>query len=64
MRQAKARGATNFWSAVWSPPLVMKSNGILTNDGSFLRQYSQAYADFLIRYVRENKARFDLDIQL
>ena len=36
MRQAKARGATNFWSAVWSPPIWMKSNGILTNGGSLL----------------------------
>ena len=63
MRQAKARGATNFWSAVWSPPLFMKSNGILTNGGSFLKEYSQAYADFLVRYVREYKTRFDLDIQ-
>jgi len=62
MRQAKARGATNFWSAVWSPPLWMKSNGILTNGGSLLVQYSPTYADFLTRYVREYKTRFDLDI--
>ena len=62
MRQAKARGATNFWSAVWSPPLFMKSNGILTNGGSLLKDYSQAYSDLLVSYVREYKARFDLDI--
>ncbi len=63
MRQAKACGATSFWSAVWSPPLFMKSNGILTNGGSFLKEYSQAYSAFLVRYVREYKSRFDLDIQ-
>ena len=62
MRQAKARGATNFWSAVWSPPLWMKSNGILTNGGSLLAQYSPAYADFLTQYVCEYKRRFGLDI--
>jgi glucuronoarabinoxylan endo-1,4-beta-xylanase len=62
MRQAKSRGATNFWSAVWSPPVWMKSNGILTNGGSLLREHSQAYADLLARYVREYKSRFDLDI--
>ena len=62
MRQAKARGTTNFWSAVWSPPLWMKSNGILTNGGSLLMEDSQAYADLLTRYVREYKTRFNLDI--
>jgi len=62
MRQAKARGATNFWSAVWSPPLFMKSNGILTNGGSLLPEHAQAYADLLVRYVREYQARFELDI--
>ena len=62
MRQAKVRGATNLWSAVWSPPVWMKSNGILTNGGSLLREHSQAYADLLVRYVREYKSRFDLDI--
>jgi len=62
MRQAKARGVTNFWSAVWSPPIWMKSNGILTNGGSLLPEHSQAYASLLVRYVREYKSRFGLDI--
>ena len=62
MRQAKTPGATCFWSAVWSPPVWMKSNGILTNGGSLLPKYSQAYADFLACYVREYKPRFDLEI--
>jgi len=34
----------------------MKSNGILTNGGSLLREHSQAYAELLARYVREYKS--------
>ncbi len=70
MNQAKSRGTTRFFSTVLSPPAWMKQNKncVDTNDPPEPEQNSlrpdmrQAFAEYLSRYVREYKARFDLDI--
>lgn len=62
MNEAKKRGATLFWSAVWSMPGWMKDNNKHTDGGHLTTSHYQDYADYLARYVQEYKKRFDLDI--
>jgi glucuronoarabinoxylan endo-1,4-beta-xylanase len=50
-QQAVARGV-KVWSAPWSPPASMKSNGSFINGGSLLRADYSAWADTLAGYVK------------
>lgn len=70
MNQAKSRGTTRFFSTVLSPPAWMKRNKNCVDaknppepEQNTLRpDKRQALAEYLSRYVREYKSRFDLDI--
>ncbi len=61
MQQAQARGATRFFSTVWSPPAWMKSNGSIIG-GSLSTSHYQNYANYLSRYIREYNSRFGLNM--
>ena len=63
MNGAKKRGVKYFWSACWGMPAWMKDNKDVNNGGHLLPEHYQDYADFLSRYIREYKSRFDLEIQ-
>jgi len=63
MNGAKKRGVKYFWSACWGMPAWMKDNKDVNNGGHLLPERYQDYADFLSRYIREYKSRFDLEIQ-
>ena len=62
LNEAKKYGLSYFWSCTWSPPLWMKTIQN-SSDGSLLGEHYQDYADYLSRYVREYKTRFNLDIK-
>jgi len=63
MNEAKKRGVTKFFSTTWSPPGWMKTNKISNNgDGFLLTEKYQAYAEYLSKYIREYKTRFNIDI--
>jgi glucuronoarabinoxylan endo-1,4-beta-xylanase len=63
MRQAKGYGCTNFFSTVWSPPAWMKTSNAVDGGGSLRPDKYAAYADYLSRYVREYRQRYDLTIK-
>ena len=63
MNEARKRGVKYFWSACWGMPAWMKDNKDVNNGGHLLPEHYQHYAGFLSRYVREYKARFNIDIQ-
>jgi glucosylceramidase len=48
-------GASNFHllASPWSPPSWMKTNGVMISGGSLSPEYRQAWADYLVRFVRE-----------
>jgi glucosylceramidase len=48
-------GPSNFHllASPWSPPSWMKTNGRMTFGGSLRPEYTQAWADYLVRFVRD-----------
>ncbi|MGO9842877.1 MAG: glycoside hydrolase family 30 beta sandwich domain-containing protein [Candidatus Acidiferrales bacterium] len=59
MTLAVARGARIF-SAAWTPPASMKSNGSYTNGGSLLVGSYGAYATWLTNYVESVQTYFNI----
>lgn len=62
MNEAKKRGCERFVSAVWSPPVWMKTNNSVIKGGELRPDKYQAYADYLSNYVRGYKKHHDIDI--
>jgi hypothetical protein len=52
-------GAPNFHllASPWSPPSWMKTNGRMTFGGSLRPEYRQAWADYMVRFIRRWTAR-------
>ncbi len=52
-------GAPNFHlvASPWSPPSWMKTNGKMTYGGSLRPEYAQAWADYMVRFVREMESQ-------
>ena len=63
MQEAKKRGVQYFWSAAWSMPEWMKDNHDIQHGGHLLPEYYQQYADYLVKYIKEYKTRFKIDIK-
>ena len=63
MNEAQKRGVNYFWSAAWSMPVWMKDNQDIKHGGHLLPAHYQDYADYLSKYVREYKSRFNLEIR-
>ncbi len=49
----KAGQPVRLLSSPWSPPAWMKTNGQMNHGGKLKPEYRQAWADYLVRYVRE-----------
>lgn len=62
MQEAAKRGATRFFSTVWSPPEWMKENLSVDNGGTVNPAMYPAYADYLANYVKGYESHFGLDI--
>jgi glucuronoarabinoxylan endo-1,4-beta-xylanase len=62
MNEAKKRGCARFVSSVWSPPAWMKTNACVDGGGELRPDKYKEFAEYIVRYVREYKARFDIDI--
>lgn len=55
IKAAAARAGTGFrlFASPWSPPAWMKSNGSMLHGGTLRPEYRQAWADYVVRFVRE-----------
>jgi glucuronoarabinoxylan endo-1,4-beta-xylanase len=70
MKEAKGRGVSTFISTAFSPPAWMKHNNSTIDDedppkperNRLRRDRRDDYAEYLARYVREYRARFDIEI--
>lgn len=63
MNEAKKRGVNYFWSAAWSMPAWMKDNNNIKNGGHLLPAHYGDYADYLTKYVKEYKTRFNVELK-
>jgi glucuronoarabinoxylan endo-1,4-beta-xylanase len=63
MNEAKKRGVNYFWSAAWSMPAWMKDNNDIKNGGHLLPAHYQDYAEYLAKYVKEYKTRFNIGLK-
>lgn len=61
MKQAVARGA-RVWANSYSPPAAMKTNNSTINGGSLLSSSYQAYADYLVSYIKSVKAQHGINL--
>lgn len=50
-KQAVARGVSQVWASVWSPPAWMKSNQDVNEGGEVEASHYQDYADYLSTYL-------------
>jgi glucosylceramidase len=50
---AKAGEEFRLFASPWSPPGWMKSNGEMLHGGTLLPRYRQAWADYVVKFVRE-----------
>jgi len=70
MKEAKHRGTTIFISTAFSPPAWMKINNDTVDDDDspkpernrLRRDRRDDYAEYLTRYVREYRERFDIEL--
>lgn len=49
---AAARGDLRLYASPWSPPAWMKTNGDMRYGGTLRPEYRQAWADYVVKYVR------------
>ncbi len=61
-QQAVARGVSQVWSTVWSPPAWMKTNNNVDNGGQVATSHYQDYATFLSTYVQHYTTSFGVKI--
>lgn len=47
-----AGGAITTYCSPWSPPAFMKSNGSMLRGGTLLPEFSQAWANYYVKYIR------------
>lgn len=59
--QAKARGCNMFFNSVFSQPAWMKIGNNI-NAGSVDSTKYQAYADYLVKYVKDYKTLYNIDV--
>src|SRR4029434_6020367 len=70
MKEAKRRGVATFISTAFSPPAWMKLNNSAVDDDDppkpernrLRRDRRNDYAEYLARYVREYRERFDIEL--
>ncbi len=57
-------GAGNFHllASPWSPPSWMKTNNMMTYGGSLRPEYRQAWADYMVRFVKEMDSKENIPI--
>ncbi len=60
--EATARGVSQIWSTVWSPPAWMKTNDNVDNGGQLSTDCYQDYATFLATYVQHYASAFGVKI--
>jgi glucosylceramidase len=55
IKAAAVRAGSGFrlFASPWSPPAWMKTNGSMLQGGSLRPEYRQAWADYVVRFVRE-----------
>ncbi|MFD5324910.1 glycoside hydrolase [Streptomyces sp. NPDC127092] len=51
-KEAKAYGVERFYADAWSAPAFMKTNGSENDGGELLPAWRQAYANYLVQYVK------------
>jgi glucuronoarabinoxylan endo-1,4-beta-xylanase len=61
MQLAIANGA-RVWSAPWSPPAAMKSNGSIANGGSLTPASYGTYATYLSNYIKSLKSLYGISL--
>ena len=48
----KTGGEIHLYASPWSPPAFMKSNGKMTNGGSLLPEYKEAWAQYFVKFIQ------------
>lgn len=61
-QQAVARGVSQVWSTVWSPPAWMKTNDNVNYGGAVATNHYQDYATYLATYVQYYASNFGVKI--
>lgn len=61
-KEAVARGVSQVWSTVWSPPAWMKSNDDVNNGGSVNAANYTDYATYLATYIQHYASAFGVNI--
>jgi glucosylceramidase len=57
-------GARNFHllASPWSPPAWMKTNNVMNSGGSLRPEYRQAWADYMVRFVKDMEGQEHIPI--
>lgn len=52
----KAGGSILFYASPWSPPAFMKDNKNMLRGGKLLREYSQSWANYFVKFIKAYEA--------